>query len=104
MGHLHYHVRDVEANKRFWVSLGGVSVRIGSREPSAPPEDSPGVKKRNSCRFDRLHGPIRTERPPRLTQNRLFALNIPHVIMQVPMATPAALGSDSCAYAKVDAW
>ena len=23
MGHLHYHVRDVEANKRFWVTLGG---------------------------------------------------------------------------------
>ena len=23
MGHLHYVVRDVEANKRFWVALGG---------------------------------------------------------------------------------
>ena len=23
MGHLHYHVRDVEANARFWVALGG---------------------------------------------------------------------------------
>lgn len=26
MGHLHYVVRDVEANKRFWVALGGRSV------------------------------------------------------------------------------
>lgn len=23
MGHLHYHVRDVEANKKFWIALGG---------------------------------------------------------------------------------
>ena len=28
MGHLHYHVRDVEANKRFWVSLGGTPVTV----------------------------------------------------------------------------
>jgi len=32
MGHLHYHVRDVEANKRFWVTLGGRSLRIGTVE------------------------------------------------------------------------
>ena len=32
MGHLHYHVRDVEANKQFWVSLGGTPVRIGTIE------------------------------------------------------------------------
>jgi catechol 2,3-dioxygenase-like lactoylglutathione lyase family enzyme len=32
MGHLHYHVRDVEANKRFWVTLGGRSLRIGNVE------------------------------------------------------------------------
>jgi len=32
MGHLHYHVRDVEANKRFWVTLGGRSLRIGNEE------------------------------------------------------------------------
>jgi catechol 2,3-dioxygenase-like lactoylglutathione lyase family enzyme len=32
MGHLHYHVRDVEANKRFWVSLGGTPVMIGTTE------------------------------------------------------------------------
>jgi catechol 2,3-dioxygenase-like lactoylglutathione lyase family enzyme len=27
MGHLHYRVRDVEANKRFWLALGGRPVR-----------------------------------------------------------------------------
>jgi glucose/arabinose dehydrogenase len=27
MGHLHYRVRDVEANKKFWVALGGEEVR-----------------------------------------------------------------------------
>jgi catechol 2,3-dioxygenase-like lactoylglutathione lyase family enzyme len=32
MGHLHYRVRDVDANTRFWISLGGVSTRIGSNE------------------------------------------------------------------------
>ena len=32
MGHLHYHVRDVEANKRFWVALGGTPVTIGTTE------------------------------------------------------------------------
>ena len=32
MGHLHYHVRDVEANKRFWVTLGGHSLQIGAEE------------------------------------------------------------------------
>jgi hypothetical protein len=32
MGHLHYHVRDVEANKRFWVALGGTPVTIGKTE------------------------------------------------------------------------
>ena len=29
MGHLHYHVRDVEANKRFWIALGGTPDTIG---------------------------------------------------------------------------
>ena len=29
MGHLHYHVRDVEANTRFWVALGGEATRLG---------------------------------------------------------------------------
>jgi ankyrin repeat protein len=32
MGHLHYQVRDVEANKRFWSALGGQPVRIGNVE------------------------------------------------------------------------
>jgi catechol 2,3-dioxygenase-like lactoylglutathione lyase family enzyme len=32
MGHLHYRVRDVEANKRFWMALGGRPVRIGTTE------------------------------------------------------------------------
>jgi glucose/arabinose dehydrogenase len=27
MGHLHYRVRDVEANKKFWIALGGDEVR-----------------------------------------------------------------------------
>jgi catechol 2,3-dioxygenase-like lactoylglutathione lyase family enzyme len=28
MGHLHYHVRDVAANRRFWVTLGGQPVTL----------------------------------------------------------------------------
>jgi len=32
MGHLHYHVRDVEANKRFWVELGGEAISLGTTE------------------------------------------------------------------------
>jgi catechol 2,3-dioxygenase-like lactoylglutathione lyase family enzyme len=32
MGHLHYRVRDVEANKRFWSALGGRAVKIGDTE------------------------------------------------------------------------
>jgi extradiol dioxygenase family protein len=32
MGHLHYHVRDVDANKRFWMSLGGVPATIGTTD------------------------------------------------------------------------
>jgi len=32
MGHLHYHVRDVEANKKFWLALGGEAVKLGSSE------------------------------------------------------------------------
>jgi catechol 2,3-dioxygenase-like lactoylglutathione lyase family enzyme len=27
MGHLHFHVRDVEANQKFWVALGGTPAR-----------------------------------------------------------------------------
>ncbi len=32
MGHLHYTVRDVEANRRFWTTLGGQPVTIGATE------------------------------------------------------------------------
>jgi catechol 2,3-dioxygenase-like lactoylglutathione lyase family enzyme/extradiol dioxygenase family protein len=32
MGHLHYNVRDVEANRKFWVTLGAKPVKIASRE------------------------------------------------------------------------
>jgi glucose/arabinose dehydrogenase len=32
MGHLHYHVRDVEANRRFWVALGGTPVKVGAAD------------------------------------------------------------------------
>jgi catechol 2,3-dioxygenase-like lactoylglutathione lyase family enzyme len=29
MGHLHYNVRDVEANKQFWLALGGTETALG---------------------------------------------------------------------------
>jgi catechol 2,3-dioxygenase-like lactoylglutathione lyase family enzyme len=32
MGHLHYLVRDVEANKKFWMALGGTPAKIGNTE------------------------------------------------------------------------
>jgi len=32
MGHLHYHVRDIAANRRFWIALGGQAVRLGATE------------------------------------------------------------------------
>ncbi len=32
MGHLHYRVKDVDANKRFWLALGGRSLRVGNAE------------------------------------------------------------------------
>jgi extradiol dioxygenase family protein len=32
MGHLHYVVRDVDANRRFWMALGGVPARIGTTD------------------------------------------------------------------------
>lgn len=32
MGHLHYQVRDVEANRRFWIALGGTPLKIGSAD------------------------------------------------------------------------
>jgi len=30
MGHLHYTVKDVESNRKFWIALGGKPVRFGS--------------------------------------------------------------------------
>jgi catechol 2,3-dioxygenase-like lactoylglutathione lyase family enzyme len=32
MGHLHYHVKDVEANRKFWIALGGEAGRLGTTE------------------------------------------------------------------------
>ena len=32
MGHLHYRVRDIDANTRFWVTLGGTAMRIGTTD------------------------------------------------------------------------
>jgi catechol 2,3-dioxygenase-like lactoylglutathione lyase family enzyme len=32
MGHLHYRVKDVEANRRFWLALGGQAVKAGGAE------------------------------------------------------------------------
>jgi hypothetical protein len=32
MGHLHYHVRDVAANKKFWVALGARPTLLGTTE------------------------------------------------------------------------
>jgi catechol 2,3-dioxygenase-like lactoylglutathione lyase family enzyme len=32
MGHLHYQVRDIEANRRFWMALGGKPVAFGGGE------------------------------------------------------------------------
>ena len=32
MGHLHYRVRDLSANVKFWAALGGTPVRIGSEQ------------------------------------------------------------------------
>ncbi|MBI2185777.1 MAG: VOC family protein [Acidobacteria bacterium] len=38
MGHLHYVVRDVEANRKFWMDFGATPVKIGSREALKLPE------------------------------------------------------------------
>ena len=32
MGHLHYRVRDLNTNVKFWTALGGTAVRIGSEQ------------------------------------------------------------------------
>jgi catechol 2,3-dioxygenase-like lactoylglutathione lyase family enzyme len=32
MGHLHYHVRNVQTNRQFWITLGGSPVRVDGTE------------------------------------------------------------------------
>ena len=32
MGHLHYKVRDVQANQKFWIALGAAPIKIDTRE------------------------------------------------------------------------
>jgi hypothetical protein len=32
MGHLHYHVHDVDAHKRFWAALGGAPEKLGTMD------------------------------------------------------------------------
>ena len=32
MGHLHYYVRDVEVNRRFWTALGGQAIKVGGTD------------------------------------------------------------------------
>jgi len=39
MGHLHYQVQDVEANRRFWIALGGRPVQPGGSARQDPPFD-----------------------------------------------------------------
>jgi hypothetical protein len=47
MGHLHYTVRDMEANRKFWIALGGKPVRSGTTEVLRFPDTlvflSPGM-------------------------------------------------------------
>jgi len=38
MGHLHYVVRDVEANRKFWIDFGATPVKIGNRDALKLPE------------------------------------------------------------------
>jgi catechol 2,3-dioxygenase-like lactoylglutathione lyase family enzyme len=38
MGHLHYVVRNVEANRKFWIDFGATPVKFGSREILRLPE------------------------------------------------------------------
>jgi catechol 2,3-dioxygenase-like lactoylglutathione lyase family enzyme len=38
MGHLHYRVRDIEANKRFWSAIGGRPIKIGDTEAMRFPD------------------------------------------------------------------
>jgi catechol 2,3-dioxygenase-like lactoylglutathione lyase family enzyme len=38
MGHVHYHVRDVEEHKKFWVGLGAQPIKVGDTEVMKLPE------------------------------------------------------------------
>ena len=38
MGHLHYFVRDVEANKKFWTELGAAPIKVGAEEVMKLPD------------------------------------------------------------------
>ena len=38
MGHLHYHVRDVEASKKFWVALGATATKVGTTDVMKLPD------------------------------------------------------------------
>jgi catechol 2,3-dioxygenase-like lactoylglutathione lyase family enzyme len=38
MGHLHYHVQDVDAHVRFWAALGGVPIKLGALDAVKFPE------------------------------------------------------------------
>jgi catechol 2,3-dioxygenase-like lactoylglutathione lyase family enzyme len=38
MGHVHYHVRDIEAHKTFWVALGARPVKFGTTDVMKFPE------------------------------------------------------------------
>jgi catechol 2,3-dioxygenase-like lactoylglutathione lyase family enzyme len=52
MGHLHYTVKDVDANRQFWVALGGTAKKIGSVDAVSFPDVivmlSPGTPSGNS--------------------------------------------------------
>src|SRR5262245_31666126 len=38
MGHVHYHVRDIEAHKTFWTALGAKPVKFGTTDVMKFPE------------------------------------------------------------------
>jgi len=38
MGHVHYYVQDVEAQKRFWTALGATPIKVGATDVMKFPE------------------------------------------------------------------
>jgi catechol 2,3-dioxygenase-like lactoylglutathione lyase family enzyme len=38
MGHVHYHVRDIEEHKKFWIGLGAQPIKVGDAEVMKLPE------------------------------------------------------------------